>query len=112
MTLPHERPTFRDLLARDDGDGWECPRCGCRDWRVVDSRQFGDVRKRVRACRHCHQTIRTNEVIAEPEHHVIPLARPNDSTGSLREFGVIAEDVQHDDADDGRRSDRTKRARA
>lgn len=109
MTEPHERPTFRQMLARDTDDGWECPRCGCRDWRVVDSRQFGDVRKRLRACRHCHQTIKTSEVLDAESGTT---STPTGSTYSLKAIGIECEDGSHDDADDGRRSDRTKRARA
>lgn len=109
MTEPHERPTFRQMLARDTDDGWECPRCGCRDWRVVDSRQFGDVRKRLRACRHCHQTIKTSEVM---DAEAGTTSTPGVSIGSLPAIATIDDDCEHDDADDCRASDRTKRARA
>ena len=56
---PHQRPTIAQMRAGSNGEGWECARCGCCDWRVVDSRQYGEIRRRVRACRHCHHVIRT-----------------------------------------------------
>lgn len=36
------------------GDPWICPKCGCRDWRVLDTRECsgGNV-GRTRYCRHC-----------------------------------------------------------
>lgn len=110
--LPQDRPTFRQL-AGSDGDGWECPRCGCHDWRVVDSRQFGTERRRVRACRHCHQSIRTVEILASDA-----IDRNSDdenrdgSTGSLTPLGLISDDVNHDDAREHFGSHRAKRARA
>ena len=41
-----------------------CPKCGCRDWRVMDSVALpnGNIR-RYRVCRHCGKRIRTIERI-------------------------------------------------
>ena len=105
---PHERPTFRQLSG-SDGDGWECPRCGCHDWRVVDSRQLGVVRRRVRACRHCHQVIRTVETLDDGTQEE---SCNSDSTCSLTPLSVVSDDVNHDDAREHFRCDRAKRARA
>jgi hypothetical protein len=53
-----------DEAAQSDGvDPWACPRCGCKDWRTVDSRLVGGTRKRKRACRNCHQKLPTQEVL-------------------------------------------------
>lgn len=101
---PNKRPTFAQLRA-SSGEGWECSRCGCCDWRVVDSRQYGPVRRRVRACRHCHHVIRTSEVMDTPEQK-----GTDQSTGSLPDLGVISEDGPHDAADDTSRGHRTRRA--
>lgn len=44
-------------------DPWACPRCGCRDSRVIDSRFNGAERVRLRVCRHCNTPLpRTREV--------------------------------------------------
>jgi hypothetical protein len=59
------RPTLSQLALAPGVDGWKCPRCGCEDWRVVDSRFTGDARRRVRVCRHCKQQIQTSEVPVE-----------------------------------------------
>lgn len=59
----HERPTLQQMSS--GGEGWECPRCGCHDWRVVDSRFTDGARRRIRACRHCHQVLRTVEQVAD-----------------------------------------------
>lgn len=39
------------------GDPWACPRCGCKDTRVIDSRFNGVERRRMRVCRHCSTPI-------------------------------------------------------
>lgn len=53
-----------EYIAEANGaDGWECPRCGCKEWRVVNSYMQGDGRNRRRVCRHCGQgLLRTTEV--------------------------------------------------
>jgi hypothetical protein len=55
------RPTLSQMALAAGVDGWKCPRCGCEDWRVVDSRFTGDGRRRTRVCRHCKQQIQTVE---------------------------------------------------
>jgi len=72
---PHQRPTIAQMRAQTNGEGWECPRCGCCDWRVVDSRQFGETRRRVRACRHCHAVIRTIETLEVSQEMPPPVER-------------------------------------
>lgn len=65
---PEERPTARELAAQSRGsDPWACPRCGCKDWRVVNSYMSGDARRRQRVCRHCHQVLITYEMPEKPE---------------------------------------------
>lgn len=51
----------------EDSDAWACKACGCRDWRVADSRMVGNARKRQRYCRHCGQPMTTLEVPAQDE---------------------------------------------
>ena len=102
---PSQRPTIAQMRAQSNGEGWECARCGCCDWRVVDSRQYGTVRRRVRACRHCHHVIRTTETLD------VSGENSGDSTGSLPNLGVHREDHPHDESDDSRRNDRTGCAR-
>lgn len=52
---PNERPSARELAS--GGDLWICSVCGCRDWRVLDTREAsgGNV-GRTRYCRHCGPT--------------------------------------------------------
>ncbi len=56
-------PSARELAQQaQQDDPWICPRCGCRDWRVISSYLSGDgARHRRRACRHCHHPIMTHE---------------------------------------------------
>lgn len=50
---PKDRPSARDLASGGD-PSWECPRCGCRDWRVLDTREAADGSVgRTRYCRYC-----------------------------------------------------------
>lgn len=41
--------------------GIECPRCGCRDLRVYNTRRVGRVVRRIRVCRHCGRRVITTE---------------------------------------------------
>jgi hypothetical protein len=51
---PNERPTAAQLAAQCGNDPWVCPRCGCRDWRVLDTRDVSNGNlARTRICRHC-----------------------------------------------------------
>ena len=64
----HERPSLGEYAARARGaEGWECPRCGCTDWRVANSYfvPSSDSRNRTRFCRHCKQVIYTREVLVD-----------------------------------------------
>jgi hypothetical protein len=68
MTPPEKRPSLSQLrtqsAAGEGSDAWSCPRCGCRDWRVINSHLRGGERRRQRACRHCGEPLRTLEVPA------------------------------------------------
>lgn len=50
---PHERPTLEELSRDPEAKGLECPRCGCRDWRVVKTKPGDGIISRRRECRHC-----------------------------------------------------------
>jgi len=104
---PQERPSLSQLAAQGTGEGWECPRCGCCDWRVIESRQYGDIRKRIRMCRHCGKRLNTVETLAEKRS-----ADAKNTTGSLADLGIIREDSEHDDADDTGRGHRAERTRS
>ena len=67
---PGERPTARELAARGNMP-WACPACGCRDWRVIDSRWKGGDKVRERRCRHCHHPLPTSEVPCPPGFRVV-----------------------------------------
>lgn len=74
---PADRPTARELAAQSNGtDPWACPRCGCKDSRVIDSRFDGAQRNRKRVCRHCKQSFPTVEIPCPPGHKLV--AVPDD----------------------------------
>lgn len=58
------RPTLQQMATGTDG--WLCPRCGCQDWRVVDSRWSDAGRRRQRVCRHCKHVFHSLEVPVDP----------------------------------------------
>jgi DNA-directed RNA polymerase subunit M/transcription elongation factor TFIIS len=60
---PEERPTAAELAYGDQSStaGLECPHCGCRDFRVRNTRAGDNVIKRYRVCRHCGYVRRTSE---------------------------------------------------
>lgn len=58
-----EQPkTLAEMAAAARGSGWECPRCGCRAWRVVNSYMINGRRRRQRECLNCHSPIQTYEI--------------------------------------------------
>lgn len=54
MTRDREQPPTLAELAALTADPWDCPRCGCQDWRTVNTYpcQDGTIHRRQR-CRHC-----------------------------------------------------------
>jgi len=65
-------PTLRELAAQaaaaEGGDLWSCGRCGCRDWRVVNTYRTAAGIRRRRVCRNCGQDLlMTTEAPDEPE---------------------------------------------
>lgn len=85
------RPTLGELAAQaTGGDGWDCPRCGCRDWRVEDSyfvvgRQ---ERRRRRFCRNCKQVLHTREVPIEADQKKFSDDHPAYSTPPQNDLTV------------------------
>ena len=63
-----------DAVRADGTDPWACPRCGCKDWRVVGTYERNGKRRRQRVCRHCNQAIRTFEVPVPPGYDVVVVA--------------------------------------
>lgn len=48
--------------------GLACPRCGCRDLRVIRPYDAPGVRRRRRVCRHCGRVVFTVETLAPSSH--------------------------------------------
>lgn len=111
------RPTLAELAqAARSASGWDCPRCGCSDWRVVNSYYVpsSGSRNRTRYCRHCKHVIHTVETTVEelPEPPVNAQAFTNgNAVSTMLTPTILASESKHDDAHDRTRSDRTKRAR-
>lgn len=63
---PEDRQSLSQLAAEsiqsEGADPWACPKCGCCDWRVVNTYLRDGKRRRQRACRHCHTPMITLEV--------------------------------------------------
>lgn len=56
---------IRETAAAEAAEGrdiWACPACGCKDWRIANSHEWGGPRKRQRICRHCGHEMPTQEV--------------------------------------------------
>lgn len=64
--MSEERKTLQQMVADaagEDYDPWACPRCSCKDWRVVNTYMTAAGIRRRRVCRHCGQELmRTTEV--------------------------------------------------
>jgi hypothetical protein len=68
-----------DEAAIADGiNPWACPRCGCTDWRTVDTRFRDGCVRRKRACRHCKTPLPTQELPCPPGFKLI--AVPDDES--------------------------------
>lgn len=115
--VPPQRPTLAELSrAARSASGWDCPRCGCSDWRVVNSYYVPGTgsRNRTRYCRHCKHVIHTMETTVDetpkPPVNAQPFTNGND-VSTLLTHTILASESKHDDANNGRRSDRAKRTR-
>jgi transcription elongation factor Elf1 len=54
MAKPEERKTAAQMLRDSRGGQFECPHCGCRDFRIVQTWWTKDGEKhRAYKCRHC-----------------------------------------------------------
>lgn len=73
--MSKQRLTLAQMAAQSQQsegvDPWACRSCGCKDWRVRDSRMNGDVRKRERVCRHCGEPMTTYEAPVPPDHIIM-----------------------------------------
>jgi hypothetical protein len=58
------RTRFSDKINRDER-GLACRKCGCRDWRVVYTRERARGIRRLRACRNCDHRLVTFEQPAQ-----------------------------------------------
>lgn len=59
---PDQRSTLATLFA-GSVDPWTCPRCGCRDWRTINTyfAKLDQSKHRRIACRNCHHVRMTHE---------------------------------------------------
>lgn len=86
--LPNDRPTPQELIAGNKGDPWACRSCGCKRWKVVDSRQYGiEPRKRERICGNCGEPLPTQEVPVPPGYKLVVVPEEDEEsvipTGSV-----------------------------
>lgn len=51
----------------DERRGLECPKCGCRTWRVTNTWLLNGRIKRRRVCRHCGRPMNTYETVTTPK---------------------------------------------
>ncbi len=58
--LGHQQPESGGEKGKP---GIACPRCGCRDLRVRNTRRTDHAIRRYRVCRHCGRTITTSETL-------------------------------------------------
>ena len=106
------RPTLGELAAQaTGGDGWECPRCGCRDWRVEDSYFVAgrQERRRRRFCRNCKQVLHTREVPIEADQKKLDGSHPAYSTPAADDLtppGIVRIVGANDDTPNDRRRHR------
>jgi hypothetical protein len=71
MNEPKPRPTLEQLtqetqdLNSKSGIGLTCPKCGCRDTKVITTwhDSDGSETKRTRVCRACGTKLSTREII-------------------------------------------------
>ena len=59
MTEPRQRKSWP---PKDSPRGVVCPRCGCADLRVLNTRYQSERIVRYRQCRHCGRRVTTYEV--------------------------------------------------
>lgn len=88
------RKSLQQLTAEaeetDGADPWACPRCGCKDWRVVGTYERNGKRRRQRVCRNCKQTMRTYEVPVPVGCDVVVIASGVSGKGSVSVDGSQA----------------------
>ena len=61
-----KRPTLGELASKSN-DPWTCPKCGCRDWRTINSYLCKDgTRHRRKYCRNCYHIRTTYESFEKP----------------------------------------------
>lgn len=70
-----QEQAYRESQEGSGVDPWACPSCGCKDWRIANSHEYGGPRKRQRICRNCGHELPTLEVPVPAGHtlKVIPI---------------------------------------
>lgn len=71
-----ERKSLREMAIEASGEsrGVECPRCGCRDFRVDKTMRLATSTHRWKSCRHCGfgvvtSTVEKERIIREVSRH-------------------------------------------
>lgn len=72
---------IESLLAEKGKGQYECPRCGCKEWRGENNSEVQATRQpdgsqitvRVRICRHCGQTRFVTQEVVVPDGHQIKI---------------------------------------
>lgn len=63
---PDELAALEGAVMRSDGcAGIACPKCGCRDFRVIETSRIKDAMTRRRSCRRCGRRITTREKLTK-----------------------------------------------
>lgn len=115
--MAKQRKTLEQMAAEARSNPWACPRCGCMDWRTVDSYfcVTTSMRHRRQRCRHCSYTRMTWESATPPSDDGEPekLSHvPTNGTCNQIALTVVREDANdtlNEHAGDIRRRSRAGR---
>lgn len=67
------RKMLSQMKAEGEADPWACPKCGCRDYRVLNTYYVDGHPRRRRCCRNCRKVVHTDEVMCPPGFRVVVL---------------------------------------
>lgn len=111
-----KRKTLQELAAQSRANAWACPRCGCLDWRTINSyfAPSDGTRHRRQRCRNCNYTRMTWESTTPPtEDSDDPRATNGNRCASALTLHLpIDSDAANEHAGNEHRRSRAGRARA